>query len=434
MRRAVVITGIGVLSPLGDSAAALHRALCDGAAAVGPVEGFAVDGLPGARAVELRGFDPGRYLGADGNFRPLDRTGQLAACAARLALDDAGWDSAAVGERELALVVGTMYGSVRTIAEFDRRGIQAGPLYVKPFDFANSVINAAAGQTAIWHHLRGPSSTVSAGTASGVQAIALGADLVADGRAEVVVAGGAEELCFESLVSFARAGLLANHEGEPEAGASVAERASGQPVGRAVNGDGPPRPFDGQSGGLLLGEGAAFLVLESAEGAAARGARVLGSVLGHGAAFDPSQGGDLAIGARAVERAVRLALAHADLPPPAVGAVAAAAGGHRATDAREAAGLQAALGEHAATVPVVAPKGSFGECLGASGALQAVTLIAAMHAGELPGTAGFRAAAGFPLGGVSAASRPLDAAVGLVDGVALDGPCCALLLGREPRA
>ena len=408
MQRRVVVTGIGVLSPLGDSAAALHRALCDGGAADGPVEGFAVEGLQAPRAVELRGFDPGRYLGADGNFRPLDRTGQLAACAARLALADAGWEVEAVREHELALTVGTMYGSVRTIAEFDRRGIQAGPLYVKPFDFANSVINAAAGQTAIWHHLRGPSTTVSAGTASGVQALALGADLVADGRAEVVLAGGAEELCFESLFSFARAHLLAN-------------------------GDGPPRPFDGRSGGFVLGEGAAFLVLESAEGAAARGARVLGSVLGHGAAFDPSQGRDASSGGRAVERAVALALAHAELSPDAIGAVAAAANGHRAADAREAAGLAAALGERAATVPVTAPKGVFGECLGASGALQAAALLVAMRADELPGTAGFAGGeAGFPLGGVRAATRPLDAGIGLVDGVALDGPCCAVLLGRGP--
>jgi 3-oxoacyl-[acyl-carrier-protein] synthase II len=410
VRRRVVVTGIGVLSPLGDSAAALHRALCDGTTAAGPVQGFAVEGVAGARAVELRGFDPGHYLGADGNFRPLDRTGQLAACAARLALADAGWEVEAVRERELALTVGTMYGSVRTIAEFDRRGLEAGPLYVKPFDFANSVINAAAGQTAIWHHLRGPSTTVSAGTASGVQAIALGADLIAEGRAEVALAGGAEELCFESLLSFARAGML-------------------------VNGAGAPRPFGRTSGGFLLGEGAAFLVLESAEAAAARGARVLATVLGHGAAFDPSQGRDEASGARAVERAVRLALADAGLGAEAVSAVSAAAAGLAAFDRKEAAGLAAALGARAATVPVTAPKATFGECLGASGALQAAALVAAMVECELPGVPGFDAGEeGFPLAAASAVPIALDLRVGLIDGVALDGPCCALLLGSTAAA
>ena len=409
MARDVVVTGLGVLSPLGDSAAALHRALCDApgtpARHLAPVEGFSAEGMPSARAVELRGFDPARYLG-DANFRPLDRTGQLAACAARLALDDSGWSGAAAAERELALIVGTVYGSVHTIAEFDRRGVEAGWLYVKPFDFANSVINAAAGQTAIWHHLRGPNSTVSAGTASGVQAIALAADLVAGGRVDVALAGGAEELCWQSFLAFARAGMSAN-------------------------GDGTPRPFDSKRSGFALGEGAAFLVLESAEGAAGRGARVLARVLGHGSAFDPSQGRDEESGAGAVARAVRLALAHAGVEADAVGAVSAAASGHRAADRCEAAGLAAALGAHAADVPVTAPKGALGECLGASGALQAVALVAALQAGELPGTAGYGVTdEGFPLRGVRDETQPIDAAIGLVDGVGLDGPCCALLLGR----
>ena len=409
MRRGVVVTGIGVISPLGDSAAALHRALCDGVDARAPVEGFAVDGLPARSAVELRGFDPARYLG-EGNFRPLDRTGLLAASAARLALDDAGWSAEAAAERELALLVGTMFGSVRTIAEFDRRGLEAGPLYVKPFDFANSVINAAAGQTAIWHHLRGANSTVSAGTVSGVQAIALGADLVAEGRAEVALAGGAEELCFESFLAFCRAGAM-------------------------VDEDGPPRPFDARHGGFVLGEGAAFLVLESEEGAAARGANVLATVLGHGAAFDPSQGEDRGSGARAVARAVRLALEEAGLPPEAVSAVSAAASGHRCADRKEAGGLGLALGARAATVPVTAPKGLLGECLGASGALQAAALVAAMGAGELPGVPGFDAGEeGFPLAAASAAPTTANLAIGLVNGVGLDGHCCALLLGRGPAA
>jgi 3-oxoacyl-[acyl-carrier-protein] synthase II len=406
MRRRVVVTGIGVLSPLGDSATALHRALRDGTAAVATVEGFAADGLPARRAVELRGFDPARYLG-DANFRPLDRTGLLAACAASLALGDAGWSAEAVVAGELALLVGTMYGSVRTIAELDRRGLEAGPLYVKPFDFANSVINAAAGQTAIWHHLRGPNSTVSAGTASGVQAIALATDLVGEGRVEVALAGGAEELCFESLLAFGRAGALT-----PD--------------------DSPgPLPFDARRSGFVLGEGAAFLVLESAEGAAGRGARVLATVLGHGEAFDPSQGSEEASGAAAVARAVQLALADAGIAPAQVSAVSAAASGHQSADRREAAGLAAALGERARSVPVSAPKGLLGECLGASGALQAAALVAAMGAGELPGVPGFLAGEdGFPLAAACPGTTAMAIEVGLVDGVGLDGPCCALLLGR----
>ena len=95
-----------------------------------------------------------------------------------------------------------MFGSVRTIAEFDRRRLTAGPNYVKPFDFANSVINAAAGQTAIWHRLTGVNSTISGGAAAGLEALAYAAGLMANGRETVVLAGGAEELCFESFYGF----------------------------------------------------------------------------------------------------------------------------------------------------------------------------------------------------------------------------------------
>ena len=403
MRAEVVVTGLGVVSPLGDSAAALHGALLAGRTAFAPISGFPVDGAGPREAAEVAGFDPARYLG-DANFRPLDRTGLLAACAARLALADAGWGAGA-GPAELSLVLGTMYGSVRTIAEFDRRGMQAGPLYVKPFDFANSVINAAAGQTAIWHDLRGANSTVSTGNTSGVQALAVAADLVASGRAAVALAGGAEELCFESLVAFARSGALL-------------------PAGEA------PRPFDARRRGFALGEGAAFLVLETAEGAAARGARVLARVLGHGSAFDASQGRDPASAARAVGRAVRIALGDAGLDAADVDAVSASASGHPAADRAEAAGLAAALGEHARALPVTAPKGAFGECLGASGALQAAALVAAMGAGELPGVPGLaEPEAGFALAAASATPSRGALGVALLDGVGLDGPCCAVLLG-----
>ena len=116
-------------------------------------------------------FDPRTYLG-DGNLRPLDRTGRLAVAASGLALDAAGWTAEERAETEVGLVLGTMFGSVHTISEFDRRAMEAGPNYAKPMEFANSVINAAAGQTAIWHDLWGINATISGGTASGAQAIA----------------------------------------------------------------------------------------------------------------------------------------------------------------------------------------------------------------------------------------------------------------------
>src|SRR5207249_1698043 len=129
--RDVVITGSGVLSPLGDSPAAVHAALVgDGAA---PPAEYGVSG-----------FAAEAYLG-ERNLRPLDRPAQLLTCAAQLALRDAGWTPERLAAEDVGLVVGTMFSTVRTIAEFDRRAVRDGPAYASPMDFANTVINAPAG-------------------------------------------------------------------------------------------------------------------------------------------------------------------------------------------------------------------------------------------------------------------------------------------------
>lgn len=401
----MVVTGTGVISPLGDSREALHRSLIR--ASPGFVRGpeLGSEALPEPWVAAILDFDPELYLG-EVNLRPLDRTGRLAGSAARLALEDAGLVEG-LAELDVGLVVGTFYGSVRTIAEFDRRGLESGPLYVKPFDFANSVINAAAGQVAILYRLRGPNVTVSTGAASGVHALALGTDLVAGRHADVVLAGGAEELSFESVLAFSRAGLLS-------------DGAVPQPL-----------PFDARRSGFFLGEGAAFVVLETPESAASRGARPLLEVLGHGAAFDASLGEDEERGVSAVAQAVGRALDGAGLAATDVDSVSVAASGSRAVDRREALGLGRALADRAAEVAVTAPKGLFGEALGASGALQAVALVAAIEAGELSGVPGLgEREADFPLAAASPEPTRADHSVALLDGVSLDGHCCSVVFGR----
>jgi 3-oxoacyl-[acyl-carrier-protein] synthase II len=402
-----VVTGLGVLSALADSAEGLHRALCRGERAVGPRTELAAEvGMPAAWAAPLTGFDPGRYLG-DRNFRPLDRNGRLVAVAAELALAAAGWDAERRSFVEVGLVLGTTFGSIHTISEFDRRALTAGPSYVKPLDFANSVINAAAGQTAIWHGLRGVNSTLAGGPAVGLEAVAHAADQVASGRSVVVLAGGAEELCAESLLGYARTGRTAG----------------------AGGGEPRPVPFDARRDGFALGEGAALLVLESAPGAAQRGAAVLAEVAGHGAAFDPSRGRDGAAAVDAVARAVWAALADAGVAPEDLAAVSTSASGSPEGDRREAHGVARALGPAAATVPVTAVKGALGEPLGAGGALQAVALVTALREGSLPGIAGLgEVEEGLGLAGLSAEARPIAGRYGLATALDFEGNASALVL------
>jgi 3-oxoacyl-[acyl-carrier-protein] synthase II len=303
---------------------------------------------------------------------------------------------------------------VRTIAEFDRRALRLGPSHASPLDFANSVINAAAGQAAIWHGLRGVNSTLAGGEASGLQAIAQATELVRSGRADAVLAGGAEELCFESFLGYYRAGRLCG---------SLDRGAVERPV-----------PFDARRNGFSLSEGAALLMLEEASAAAARGAAVRAEVLGWGAAFAAASGE--AGMADAVARAVRLALDDAGAAPAEIGCLSASASGSSTVDRAEARGVAAALGEWAAGLPVTAIKAMLGEGLGVSAAWQAVDLVETLGDGVLPGIAGLeQLEPGLPLPlpeTAPAATRRLEPAArqrALITAVGADGHCAALVLG-----
>ncbi|MCA1593867.1 MAG: beta-ketoacyl-[acyl-carrier-protein] synthase family protein [Acidobacteria bacterium] len=408
MRR-VVITGAGVVSSLGDSPAALHAALCEGRSGLRPVELFETGMLGCPLGGEIKSFDARNYLGKR-NLRPLDRTSRLVASAAQLALDASEWTAELRADREVGLVLGTMFCSVHTISEFDRRALEAGPGYASPMDFSNTVINAAAGQTAIMHNLRGTNTTVSTGTTSGLNAIAYATDLIRGGRARALLAGGADELCFESFYGFDRAGLLCHTTG-----------AAGD----------FPIPFDARRNGAALGEGAALLMLEDAESARERGARVLAEVRGHGGGFDCSRGKKDLKAVEAISRAVRLALSDAGVSTREVDCLSASANGSPARDWHEAHGVACVFDDSSRSLPVTAIKSMLGETLGASGAMQAVAMLETMRDGVLPGIPSLQELeTDFPLAMLSPESREVEVHCGLVNSVGLDGNSCSLVLAR----
>jgi 3-oxoacyl-[acyl-carrier-protein] synthase II len=198
-------------------------------------------------------------------------------------------------------------------------------------------------------------------------------------------------------------------------------------AGEAVD----PLPFDRRRSGFALAEGAALLVLEEAGAAAARGAAVLAEVLGHGSAFNPETGEEAeAGGARALTRAIAIALADAELSPADLDCVSASANGSVKGDRAEAAGIAAALGGHAAQLPVTAVKSMLGEALGASGGFQAVALLETLRTGSLPGILGLEGVEnGFPLTGAAAATREVAVRRALLTALSTDGHAWAVILG-----
>jgi 3-oxoacyl-[acyl-carrier-protein] synthase II len=401
MIRNVVITGVGVISPLGDRADVVFQRACEGRPAFRAPTVFDAATVPGHVVAEVPNFAPEKYV-RPGNIRPLDRAGRLALVAAELALADSGWNAEARAAQPIGLILGTMFCSVRTIGEFDRRGLQAGPQFVSPMDFSNTVLNAAAGQVAIWHRLTGVNSTVAAGAASGAQALGYAAELIRAGRADVLVAGGVEEICFESALGFARAGRLARPDGD-RPGCGV--------------------PFDSRRTGAVLGEGAAFLVLEAEQIAGARGARIAGRLRGWANAYDPDV---LASGAqRSGVLAEVIEYALRDAGVPAVDVVSSSASGDPVLDARESFGIAASAG---ADIPVTAIKSATGELLGAAGALQTIVALEAMRYRRLPGVSGLVSVDPEVRINIDATTRPLAAERALVTSTSHEGNTVALVL------
>src|SRR5215208_1880561 len=409
MRNRVVITGAGVVSSLGDSSASLQFSLCSGRSAIKPVELFNTAGLGCPLGGEIPSFDAQKFLGRR-NLRPLDRTSRLVTSAAQLALNDSGWSETLRNQEEVGFVLGTMFCSVHTISEFDRRALEAGPAYASPMDFSNTVINAAAGQTAIMHHLRGINSTISTGTTSGLQAIAYAAEVIRSGRARAILAGGADELCFESFYGFDRAGLLCRSD----------NRAGDFPI-----------PFDKRRNGFALGEGAALLMLENAKFARERGARTLAEITGCGFGYDCLQGEDEQAAIAAIALSIRHALNDAFVGPHEIDCLSASANGSYAGDRHEAKGIFAGLNGQTRKLPVTAIKSMLGETLGASGPMQAIALLETMRDGVLPGIKCLEEVDDdFAFEMIGPDNREIDLEAALINSVGFDGHCCSLVLAR----
>jgi 3-oxoacyl-[acyl-carrier-protein] synthase II len=256
--------------------------------------------------------------------------------------------------------------------------------------------------------LRGLNTTIAGGHTSGLQAIAYASDLIAANAAPALIAGGVEELALESYLGFCRAGIICGTNG----------RAGHLPI-----------PFDADRSGCALAEAAAFVVVEPASAAAARGAHVRAAIAGVASCTDPDALTRGFCESAAIADAIRLALDRAGLMPDEVDAVSSAANGSITADQQEADALAEVFGSGSRRPAVTAMKSVAGETLGASGPLQVIAMCEAIAEGYLPGIAGLHAIADARLTGwISSATRPLPIRTALVTAVSPEGSCSALVL------
>jgi 3-oxoacyl-[acyl-carrier-protein] synthase II len=291
---------------------------------------------------------------------------------------------------------------VHSITSFDWSGLNDGPNLVNPMEFPNTVINSPAGQAAIKHRLRGINSTISAGIVSGLYAIHYAIESLRFGRARALLAGGVEELCEESYLGFTKAGW--------------------------TSAAGSARPFSASRDGTVLGEGSAAWMLENEDAARARGARPLLELCGFGSSHDAGALDTYNLRADAATEAIGLALDGAEIEAEAVGLIVASAGGNPAGDRMEARALERVFGTRLPEIPLCAPKAAFGECLGASGAMLAVTAGIALQKKCVPPTPGF-ADCEYGLR-LSRESQPLMGDYALVNCFGCDGNNAALIVKR----
>ncbi len=406
MESEVVITGMGVISALGDEPGAVYRARCKGDSAIRLHEfPEREERMLGAA---ISSFDAEVYL-PDDNLRPLDRAGRLAVSSSKLALKSAGLRAEDCEKVEVDIALGTMFCGAHTISQFDRKAQVSGPRHAMPLEFANTVLNAAAGQTAIWHNLRGNPMTLAAGDVSGLRAVEYAARRISLGWSELFLAGGIDEHCFETSLSFRESG----------------HASDGSDLGSA-------QPFGRSSRGFAPGEGAAFLVLESADSARNRGADVVGKIAGWGASYAPAEA-SADRRRRATLYAVEAALKMANRSASEIGYVSCSADGRTETDALEAKIIGEVLGERVGSVPIAVPAESLGNTLGASGVFNLVEAIETSRGRVLPP---FRGARNGDLGApdlrLVPEERPCAFDLALVLACGMGGNVSALLLSLDP--
>ncbi|HWF24763.1 MAG TPA: beta-ketoacyl-ACP synthase II [Solirubrobacteraceae bacterium] len=372
MNRRVVITGMGAVTPLGVGARALHEGWLARRSGIEDGAGACLD------------FDPTDVMSIK-EVRRSDRFAQLAIAACAEAIADAGWDAAEppCESDMVGCVIGSGIGGMSTFENSCDVLRDRGPERVSPLSIPLIMGNAASGLLAMRHGFRGPVFGVMSACASGSHAIGAAVRMIQCGDAEAVIAGGSEA----SLTPLARAAFGAMDATSPS---------------------GVSRPFDARRDGFVMGEGAGVLVLESAEMAAARGARVLGEVLGYAATADahhltaPDPSGTSA--ARAITRA----LADAGLTPEDVDYVNAHGTSTPLNDRSETGALKLALGDHAMRVPVSSTKSVTGHSLGAAGAVEAIATILALADRVAPPTVGYEEQEeGMDLDYVADGPRPL---------------------------
>jgi len=364
-RRRVVVTGMGIICPTGNSVEEAWRNAALGKTGIGPITRFDTSQLENHFGGEVKNFDPDTFLGRR-EARRTDRVTQLALYAAEQAMHDSGLVISRENEYRVGVAVGTGIGGIATIVASTRAFLERGTKSVSPLMIPMMLPDAPSARISINYGLKGPNFAISTACATGNNCIGEALEMIRYGRVTAMLAGGSEaameEIC---MAGFNNMTAISRRNDDPE-------KAS--------------RPFDIERDGFVVAEGAAVIMLEELEHARARGAHIYAEILGYGHTSDAHHvTAPLETGEGAAE-AVRIALADANLKPEDLDYINAHGTSTPLNDRSETTAIKLALGECAYEIPISSTKSVTGHLMGAAGAVEAVFTIMAINEGFIPPT------------------------------------------------
>jgi 3-oxoacyl-[acyl-carrier-protein] synthase II len=365
MRKRVVVTGLGCVSPVGTTVEDTWRALLDGKSGAANITHFDASRHKTKFAAEVKGFD-GVSLFGTREARKMDRFTQFAMAATLEALEQAKYSINESNHDRIGVLIGTGIGGITTLLDQAEVMRERGPDRLSPFLIPMMISDSAAGMIAIHLGVRGPNMALATACASGSNAIGEATEIIRRGAADAMIAGASES----SIVALAMGGMnvmgaLSTRNDDPQ-------RAS--------------RPFDKNRDGFLMGEGAGILILESLEHAQARGAKILCELTGYGTSDDAYHVSAPAENGAGAALSMQYALDDSGLKPDDIGYINAHGTSTQLNDKSETAAIKTVFGEQAYRVPISSTKSMTGHLLGASGAIEAVVCAKVFQENILPAT------------------------------------------------
>ena len=363
--RRVVITGMGVVTSLGESLETYWSALCSGKSGIGPLTLFDTTEFKVKFGGQVRDWDPASRFGVK-EARHLDRFAQFALAGAISAVDDSGIDFASLPPENCGVMIGSGIGGLNEFESQHTVMMEKGPSRISPFTIPKLIVNAGSAQVSIKWGLQGPCSAIATACASAANAIGDALKLIQAGWADVMITGGSEAaITHMGLGGFASMRALSTRNDDPT-------HAS--------------RPFDRDRDGFVLSEGAGILIIEAEEIALRRGARIYAELIGYGMSADGSHITAPDEQGRGAARAMRRCLDDASVNPEEVDYINAHGTSTPLGDLAETIAMKSVFGPHASRLKISSTKSQLGHLLGASGGVELVASALAIHHGVLPPT------------------------------------------------